>query len=263
MALLAELRRASGRAAGGRRANIVDQRTRAPYRRLGGPPGLVALAVAAWLAAAAFLAHGGPAARAESQPVFRDQHFEFTVERNGQAYTVRIEQLIVDDGSGGFDAVAASAKSEALSRFAGATEAVPGEVTAQFTRASYSWPANTAAWRYNSAHKLSSLTDDASVLGAAAATWGKAGANFSYTGGAATTDGTGACHDVPDGSNTVGWASQTGTTLASTCTWYDNRGGAIEFDMEIDPEWGWTTSTTNIGVDLQSVTLHEFGLRSV
>lgn len=49
--------------------------------------------------------------------------------------------------------------------------------------------------------------------------------------------------------------------LAVTCTWYSggtNPTAAIEFDMEIDRRWVWTSGAP-VEMDLQSVATHEFG----
>jgi len=47
-----------------------------------------------------------------------------------------------------------------------------------------------------------------------------------------------------DGQNTVGWGELPGSTLARTCVWFSGFGSpsnAVEFDMQIDPDWDWTT----------------------
>ncbi|HEY6509939.1 MAG TPA: matrixin family metalloprotease, partial [Vicinamibacterales bacterium] len=91
---------------------------------------------------------------------------------------------------------------------------------------------------------------------------GQQGANFSFSGGFPSSNGTGACGGGTDGSNTVGWGAQSGSVLAVTCSWFGSTGSpfkpAVEFDMEFDPDWNWTTGSP-IQVDVQSVALHEFG----
>ena len=125
------------------------------------------------------------------------------------------------------------------------------------------WPGNTVTWHYNSAGKPESLADGMEELSAAAATWNHAGANWTFVAGGRTTAGTGACGTERDGQNTVGWTAQTGMVLAITCTWSrpDASGGEVfvEADMEFDPTWTWTTASTGVKTDFQSVALHEMG----
>ncbi|HEY8475665.1 MAG TPA: matrixin family metalloprotease, partial [Chloroflexota bacterium] len=123
------------------------------------------------------------------------------------------------------------------------------------------WPERSVGWRYNPTGAPPGLSGHASAVAAGAETWSSAGADFTFTGGGQSSAGTGACHSTLDGENTVGWAPQPGSVLAVTCTWYEMGGSprpAIEFDMEIDPEWEWTTGSP-VRVDLESVAVHEFG----
>jgi hypothetical protein len=121
------------------------------------------------------------------------------------------------------------------------------------------WTSASATWRYNNALKPAGLQGEDRVLRASADAWRAAGVNFSFTMAGATDAGTGACHNESDGANTVAGAAQENATLAVTCSWYNADHHATEFDMEIDPDWAWTTADTNIKVDLQSVITHEFG----
>ncbi len=193
----------------------------------------------------------------------RDEHLHLLVFDRGEWWNVEIQLLVHDDGSGTFSAVAAAARDGARARFPGSVEVVSGEVSAQYKLAPYWWPARTTAWSYNDAGKPASLVNEGAIIQASAATWNTAGARWSFPAGDSTLTATGGCSQAGrDGRNTVGWAPLPTNTLAETCTWYPRSGGdpkpASEFDMEIDPDWDWTTGTP-VKTDLQSVVTHEFG----
>jgi len=133
--------------------------------------------------------------------------------------------------------------------------------TSQFVLSGHSWPTHTVGWSYNPAGKPASLAGDAAAIGAGAADWALTGADFHFTALGTTTAGTGACSGAAanmDRANTVGWNAQSGSTLAVTCSWFD-AGSFVEFDMEFDPDWPWTTGETGVNVDTHSVATHEFG----
>ncbi|GAB4322886.1 MAG: hypothetical protein Kow0010_03900 [Dehalococcoidia bacterium] len=186
----------------------------------------------------------------------------FFVEHEGEEYFVEVHFYTVQGSHPDFDAIQA----EMLQRFPGATPVVdqdePGVVRAQYKVNSYWWPSHSATWAYNPSGKPGGLTgDDAAVL-AGALTWNNSPAAFTFSGGGTTGAGTGACSGGGlDGLNTVGWRSQSGTVLAVTCTWFTTSTQpftVVEFDMEFDPRWEWTTGTP-ISFDVQSVATHEFG----
>lgn len=225
--------------------------------------GLLALATLSWGLAAAILA-GSTGARAETTPRFRDVETVFLVPHQGEWYTVKISFFMFDDGTGDFARAADAARREMLARFPGAYEVPPGSASAAYVTSGFKWMSGSASWAYNGAGAPPSVAAQAqSVMQAAAQTWSSAGANFQFTGGGTTTAGTGACGGGgTDGQNTIGWAPQSGSVLAVTCSWYTTAGSpyrtAVEFDMQFDPEWNWTTGSPAT-VDLQSVALHEFG----
>ena len=224
--------------------------------------GLLALLGALSLAGSSLLP-GSSDAGAISNAGFRDVRIRIAVPQYGQWYIVEVQFLMQDDGSADFEARAATAREDMLGRFPGAVDlGDAGEVQASFVNQGYWWPSKTASWSYNPAGKPNALTGDQAAISAAAATWSSAGVGFSFNGGGSSGAGTGACNGGGlDGSNTIGWAPQSGSVLAVTCTWYSNTGipkPATEFDMEIDPGWNWTTGTS-ITIDVQSVVLHEFG----
>ncbi len=223
---------------------------------------LLSLAMLPW-GAALFAFSGHPQhAQAGTQAQFDDVHLDLAVEKDGQTYYVAIQLLIERRPGEDFEAAARAAKDAMVARFPGAVEVVEGEVGAQYVLNSYWWSGRHPSWRYNSSGKPGGLTGDSGAVDGGASVWGTVGANFSFTNSGTTTAGTGACNNSTDGSNTVGWAVQSGSTLAVTCTWYStapNPDDAVEFDMEIDPGWTWTTGTSGINTDLQSVATHEFG----
>lgn len=237
-------------------------RSRTAWRSL---VGLLALAACAWGMAAAVL-FGSTGAVAETEPRFRDVETVFLVPQNGEWYFVKISFFMYDDGSGNFAQAADTARREMLARFPGAYEIPPGSASAAYVTSGFKWTSGTASWAYNGAGAYAGVAAQAqSAMQAAAQTWSMAGASFAFTGGGTTTAGTGACGGSSgglDGQNTVGWAPQSGSVLAVTCSWYSSTGSpyrdAIEFDMLFDPEWNWTTGSPAT-VDLQSVALHEFG----
>lgn len=218
---------------------------------------IVALAACAWGLAA--WGYSGDSARASAEPKFRAVDTHLAVPAGGEWYTVSVEFLMLDNGSGSFAAAAAAAEAELVGRFPGAIVLDDDGVSAQFVLNGYFWTTHGAAWGYNSTGKPPALNGEAAAIQAAAGTWSAAG--FQFTGGAPSGSGTGACSGGGlDGQNTVGWAAQSGSVLAVTCTWYSQSGNphpAIEFDMQFDPDWPWTTGAPQ--VDVQSVALHEFG----
>lgn len=210
---------------------------------------------------AASVYYGTTGAHAETGPQFHDVDSVFLVQQDGEWFTVKVEFLIQDRGDGAFADDAAAARAEMLARFPGAV--VPAEdVAAQYVLSGFKWTSGQSTWGYDSSGAPSSVSAGAqSALNSAASTWGAQGGNFHFNNGGASGNGTGACGGGTDGSNTVGWGAQSGSVLAVTCSWYSNSGNpksAVEFDMEIDPDWNWTTGNP-IQVDLQSVALHEFG----
>jgi len=227
--------------------------------------GLLALAACAWGMALAVVA-GSTGAVAESGPRFRDVETVFLVPHSGDWYIVKIAFFMYDDGSGNFAEAADAARREMVARFPGAYEVPPGSASAAYVTSGFKWMSGTASWAYNGEGAPAGVAAQAqSIMQAAAQTWSMAGANFAFTGGGSTTAGTGACGGSSgglDGQNTVGWAPQSGSVLAVACSWYSSTGSpyraAIEFDMQFDPEWNWTTGIPAT-VDLESVALHEFG----
>lgn len=222
---------------------------------------LVALAVLAWGAAVVAVAGDASEARAEGQAEFVDEHLVIAVEWNGEWYYVQFQMLIKNDGPASLEAAVAAARADFIGRFPGAVEVVEGEVSAQYALNGYWWAQRTASWGYNPAGKPETLSGDQQAAGSGASAWNTTGANFAFTGGGGSGNGTGACGGGLDGANTAGWAPQSGSVLAVTCTWFNQSGNpkpAIEFDMQFDPEWNWTTGSP-VQVDFASVATHEFG----
>jgi hypothetical protein len=224
--------------------------------------GILVLAALAWGFALTLLVRSTDAA-AQTSPRFRDIETVFLVPRDGEWFTVRIAFFMYDDGTGSFPAAVDTARREMLARFPGGYEVPPGSVSAAFVTSGFKWMSGTASWAYNGEGATAAVAAQAHAsMQAAAATWSNAGANFQFTGGGTTTAGTGACGGGTDGHNTVGWAPQSGSVLAVTCSWFTTTGTpfrtAIEFDMQFDPDWSWTTGFPAT-VDLESVALHEFG----
>jgi Matrixin len=130
-------------------------------------------------------------------------------------------------------------------------------LTAAYVLSGFTWTPGTTNWSYDATNAPAGLAGITTAISAAAGAWGATGATFHYTGGGASSNGTGACAGSRDGLNTIGWAAQSGSILAVTCSWYSG-GAGTEFDMQIDPAWTWTTSGAT-QVDLQSVVTHELG----
>lgn len=220
----------------------------------------VSLGMLAW-GVAASIYFGATGVHADSAPLYRDVDSVFLVQQDGQWYTVKIDFLMQDRGDGAFDADAANARSEMLARFPNAIP-VPQGAEAAYVLSGFKWMAGNTSWTYDSSGVPASVSAGAlAALNAAASTWGAQGANFHFNNGGSSGFGTGACGGSTDGHNSVGWGAQSGSVLAVTCSWFSNSGNpkpAAEFDMEIDPDWNWTTGNP-IQIDLQSVTLHEFG----
>lgn len=219
---------------------------------------------------AAYAYFGSTRAAADGGDTFRAVDAHFQVPKDGQWYSVSIEFLMKDDGSGNFDQQAEAARDEMLARFPGAVQVgyEPAEGgTAEgyesrreaYVASSFKWASGSATWRYDGTGAAiaagSAMTNGASA-------WGQQGAAFAFTYGGGSTAGTGACGGGgTDGFNTVGWSAQSSSVLAVTCSWFSGS-NAIEFDMQFDNDgsWTWTSGTPTGGqIDLQSVALHEFG----
>ena len=205
----------------------------------------------------AFSGGGSAEAARNGGPRMEDHDVTFAIVRDGKTYTLQADFLLLNDGSGHADADLRAAKAELLANLNQAAGQTAGFSSSGYVLAGYSWASHTASYGYNAAGKPSSLGGDLAAVQASANTWSSAGANFSFTGGGATTIGAGACNGTHDGVNTVGWKQQSGSILAVTCTLYGGANEA-EFDMQISPGWNWTTGSTP-NVDLQSVVTHEFG----
>jgi hypothetical protein len=224
---------------------------------------LASLGLMAW-GFAAYVYFDATGANAESSDQFRDIDTIFMVPKDGDWAYVKIEFFMHDDGTGNFASAVDAARADMLARFPGAIEVPAGSVSAAFVTSGFKWASGHANWAYNGTGAPAGISGTAlGAISAAAATWGAQGANFSFLGGGATGAGTGACGGGTDGANTVGWAIQAGAVLGVTCSWFGGSAGggmaaASEFDMQLDPEWNWTTGPA-IQIDLQSVATHEFG----
>ena len=222
----------------------------------------ISIGLLAWgLAAIAYVNSTG--ASAEENTQFHDVDVVMLVPDDGEWYTVAVEMLVLDAGDGAFERDVERARTEMLDRFPGAVEVAEGSMQAAYVLSGFKWTPNSANWGYDSTGAPDSVSGSAmSALQAAAGTWGQQGAGFQFQGGSPSSLGTGACGGGgTNGSNTVGWGVQSGSVLAVTCSWFENSGSprpAIEFDMQFDPGWNWTTGGAT-QVDLQSVALHEFG----
>jgi len=238
----------------------ITHPTKSKKARLG--LALASLALLLWGAAAFVLGSSAQPAQASPQQQFRDHDIFLRVEQAGQLFFVRIDMFVGDNGSGSVDLAAlAVAKAEIVARFPGAVELEESAVAAEYLTSGFKWMSNSTSWAYNGTGAPAGVAGSAlSLVGASASAWGS-GSNFQFTGGGASGAGTGACGGGTDGQNTVGWANQSGSVLAVTCSWYNGGspfGAAAEFDMQIDPDWTWTTGGATT-IDFQSVVTHEFG----
>ncbi|MEP7215616.1 MAG: matrixin family metalloprotease [Anaerolineaceae bacterium] len=238
----------------------TTHRTKGKKARLG--LALASLALLPWGAAAFVLGTGTQAAQASPQEKYQDHDVFLHVEQNGESFFVRIDMFVAANGFGAIDQSGLeAAKAEIISRFPGAVELEESAVAAQYVTSGFKWTSNSTSWGYNGTGAPSTVAGSAlSAVSSSASTWGS-GSNFHFSGGGASGAGTGACGGGTDGQNTVGWANQTGSVLAVTCSWYNGGspfGAASEFDMQIDPEWTWSTGGA-VNIDLQSVVTHEFG----
>ena len=222
--------------------------------------GLPVALLAAGVGAFALGARSGSAGARQEQ-AFDEYQLTLRVEdETGERYTVAI-QLLSQKGADNQPAI-----DELVSRFPGAVvlESYPdlsggaGVSIDRYVLNSYRWSGSQASWQYNASGAPTSLANtDTLAVGGAAAAWSAVGANFAFLNNGPTIRGTGGCNGSRDGFNVVGWKAQAGATLAVTCTWYSGT-TALEFDMQLDPDWAWTTGS-NPSIDLQSVAAHEFG----
>jgi len=223
-------------------------------------PVVSALAVGAWLLTLWITLIGSQPPGVQASGNVRAADVHLAVNQDGEWWIVAVSMLVHVDGSADYDLAVDSARTAMVSRFSGAIvldDAHDGSVTAQYALNPYTWANGTASWSYNSDGEPDVGGANGAIQSGADA-WGQVGANWTFTGGGSTSAGTGACGGDRDQSNTVGWAPQSGSTLAVTCAWYTQSLVATEFDMEIDPDWNWTTGSPT-QIDLQSVATHEFG----
>lgn len=194
----------------------------------------------------------GPGAR------LQDGDVVINVVRDGQSYVLRADFLVLDDGSGSAQRSLSDAKAQLLARLNDTAGQTATLSTSAYVLNGYSWQGSAAPWSYNAAGKPASLSGEFAAIQAAAATWSSAGANFAFGSGSTGSGDTGACSSAADGTNTIGWQQQSGSILAVTCSLYSGT-RETEFDMRISPSWTWTTGSTGVQVDVQSVVLHELG----
>lgn len=222
--------------------------------------------IASFAAALAMLATGivafarsNSAAAGETVRGIDEDGLFLAIEQDGEWFDVDIHMYYQE---GATEAELAEARADVLARFPGAIERTPSDVSAQYTLIGPTWYAKEVSWRYNPAGKPAAVNFELEAATGAVGTWNAAGADWHFSYEGTTTNGTGACGVTKDAVNTVGWAPQAGQTLAITCGWSQQTGAKryfTEFDMEVDPAWNWTNSTTTPNTDLQSVLLHEFG----
>lgn len=135
----------------------------------------------------------------------------------------------------------------------------------------FSWlGVGTVNWRYNSANqKTSGLT----AIKNGANAWGgtitacsntvNSAAKNSYvtttTQAPAVTSSAG-CGST-SGTNVVGWGALPSGTLATTCTWYNGSGNAVESDQKYATAYSWNSASSCSGsnYDLRGVATHEWG----
>ena len=214
-------------------------------------PGLLLLA--------ALVPHVGQANEEGARLVERELVL-FVPDAQGGSF-VSLAFFLADDRSIALADVLAEGEASILGRFPGAIRVSPSDVSAQFVLAGFAWPNNGLSWSYNRSGRPAGLDGDLEAIEAAAEEWNRSGAVWQFAIGDPSDAPTGGCHSSGrDRKNTVGWVIQSGRVLAVTCTWFTtaNPGVATEFDIEIDPEWAWTTGTP-VQTDLQSILLHEFG----
>jgi hypothetical protein len=234
--------------------------------------GLLTFGAMLWGSTALLLA-GGAGAKADAPTTFYAEDLLLRVTgEDGAEYFVSISMLVA--GEPGDTAVFAEARDAMLARFPGATvvedsvaEHMLGQLQQEvheYVTNNYWWADGTATWRYN-ASGGPGVTGEVGAIAGGADAWGASGANFFFSYGGASGGDSGACGPSStglDGHNTVVWAPLDGATLGVACTWFGTSGSPrplVEFDMELDPDWDWTTSTSGVQTDLQSVATHEFG----
>ena len=189
-------------------------------------------------------------------------HVRLSVFEQGTWHDVELSILVMVD-PGDVEESVREAEDRMVERFLIAIRQPLSVENSNFIVNGYSWPGNATSWSYNEAGKPQTLVGDEIAVSAGSYPWATTGADFSFSYDGVTTAGTGACASPPrpsnlDGQNTAGWNPLGGGALAVTCSWFDGA-DAIEFDMEFDPDWNWTTTDSNVLMDVQSVSTHEFG----
>ncbi len=226
--------------------------------------GLVTLAAALWGGSVLVLTGDAGSASADSGMVVHDEDLHLLVTASdGAQYFVAISMLVGDDGTGDYAQKAAESRAAMLARFPGAIALSTSNevVVSSYVTNSWWWAEHGATWTYNDAG-APGVAGALSAISSGAAVWGASGADFAFAYAGTTSSDLSSCNNTPDAERVVGWVDQPGSTLAVTCTFYSTSGSpypAIDFDMEIDPSWTWTTGSTGVSTDLQSVATHEFG----
>ena len=194
-----------------------------------------------------------------SGPEFVEVQADLVVDVDGRQLRLRVYEFQLDAGSASVAVRSERLRAELLAGLP--PQAGGGGVSAAFATEDYVWPTAAVTWMYNAALKPAGLADEVPELVAAANSWnGAGGSPFVFTYGGVTAAQVSVCPGAAgvDGVNTVGWGALTGDTLARTCVWFDSSKNAVEVDMQIDPEWDWTTSEP-VGTDLFTVIAHEYG----
>jgi hypothetical protein len=220
---------------------------------------------ARWLLVGLVIAVAGFGMRphAADQPLAEDAHGgrELLFAMPDGQY-LRIDLLSADTGTEAEAAALARFSERVLASSPGLSLVPEGAPVVDSARGGYWWPSRSATWKYNPAGKPAGMSGEGAALSTAAETWNGAGAQFAFVYGGENSAGTGACGSGGDGQNTIGWAPLSGGLLAVTCSLFRPDGAAMgaatEFDMQIDPEWPWTTDGSP-NMDLRSVVTHEFG----
>jgi len=166
---------------------------------------------------------------------------------------VLIDRSVVADPAGAADALTGISASEST-------------VTAQYVLNSWRWPASAipVPVSYNPAG-AGTLPSAEPWIKDAADQWSGITTAFRFTYAGTTTADLGACgggDGTPDGKNTIGFTKgMERGVLGQTCTLSTNAGRLVEFDMQLNADATWGTSSPISGsqYDLPSTVLHEMG----
>ncbi|MEX2081027.1 MAG: matrixin family metalloprotease [Dehalococcoidia bacterium] len=172
----------------------------------------------------------------------------------------QVHFLLVVGNPADVEAEIRQVKDNFLASIPGSLELDEDGVGAAFAATGFVWPTGQGTWFYvdNDVHRPAGLVNHRQSIAAGASTWGSAGADFAFVDGGSTAQDNPPC----TGYNAVGWAQLDvygPTVLGVACTGYSGPTPVFDLNFDTDGSWSTDDSPSSGEIDLQSVSVHEFG----